>query len=50
MDKEPKTTRLHLVAAPSLVAAIDDWRKTQSDLPSRSEAIRRLVSDALRKD
>jgi hypothetical protein len=23
--------------------AVDDWRRTQTDLPSRAEAIRRLV-------
>ena len=26
---------------------LDDWRRTQDDLPSRSEAIRRLVASAL---
>jgi hypothetical protein len=25
------------------IKAIDDWRRTQSDLPNRPEAIRRLV-------
>jgi hypothetical protein len=25
------------------VAAIDEWRRKQADLPSRSEAIRRFV-------
>lgn len=28
---------------------LDDWRRTQDDLPSRSEAIRRLVAIALKK-
>ena len=27
--------------------SIDDWRRKQPDLPSRSEAIRRLVAMAL---
>ena len=26
---------------------IDDWRRTQPDLPSRSEAVRRLVDTAI---
>ena len=47
MVEEQKTFRLNMVIEPSLVAAIDDWRKQQVDLPSRSEAIRRLVAEAL---
>lgn len=27
--------------------AIDDWRRKQSDIPTRSEAIRRLVEKGL---
>jgi hypothetical protein len=30
--------------------AIDEWRRQQPDLPSRSEAIRRLVDIALRAE
>jgi hypothetical protein len=30
------------------VAAIDEWRRKQPDLPSRSEAIRRLVELGLK--
>jgi len=29
-------------------ATIDDWRRKQADLPGRSEAIRRLVAQALK--
>lgn len=29
------------------VAALDNWRRQQSDLPNRSEAIRRLVEKSL---
>lgn len=32
-----------MVIAPSQVAAIDAWRAKQPGIPSRSEAIRRLV-------
>jgi metal-responsive CopG/Arc/MetJ family transcriptional regulator len=31
-------------------AQIDDWRRKQVDLPSRSEAIRRLAAQALTAD
>lgn len=31
------------------LAAIDDWRRQEPDLPSRSEAIRRLVEFAILK-
>lgn len=37
-----------MVITPSEVAAVDDWRRKQPDLPSRSEAIRRLVAVALK--
>ena len=30
------------------IAAIDEWRRKQSDLPTRSEAIRRLVEIGLK--
>lgn len=29
--------------------SIDDWRRTQEDLPHRAEAIRRLVERGLRR-
>jgi nitrogen regulatory protein PII len=35
--------RIQLVASSNFSKTIDQWRRTQSDLPSRSEAIRRLV-------
>lgn len=28
--------------------AVDEWRRNQPDIPSRTEAIRRLVEEALR--
>lgn len=31
------------------LAAVDDWRRRQPDLPTRSEAIRRLVAEAVEK-
>jgi metal-responsive CopG/Arc/MetJ family transcriptional regulator len=32
------------------LALIDNWRRAQPDLPSRSEAIRRLVEIALKEE
>jgi hypothetical protein len=40
---EKKTIRLQMVISPSERADIDKWRSKQPDIPSRSEAIRRLV-------
>ncbi len=48
MENELKSLRLQMVISPSEVAAIDAWRKGQEDLPSRSEAIRRLVAAGLK--
>lgn len=31
----------------ALLTKIDDWRRRQDDIPTRSEAIRRLVRKAL---
>jgi metal-responsive CopG/Arc/MetJ family transcriptional regulator len=31
-----------------LVTAIDEWRREQSDLPNRPEAMRRLIEQALK--
>ena len=33
---------------PAWMKRIDDWRRKQDDLPSRAEAIRRLVETALK--
>lgn len=41
MDKLDQ--RIQLVASKQFNEDVDAWRRTQSDLPSRSEAIRRLV-------
>ena len=41
--------RIQLVADDEFIAAIDAWRRKQEDLPSRSEAIRRLVYLGIKK-
>jgi metal-responsive CopG/Arc/MetJ family transcriptional regulator len=41
---EPVLVRLQ----PELAKPLDDWRRRQTDLPSRAEAIRRLTQQALK--
>jgi len=43
MTREKKDVRLQLVMSQRDVSAIDEWRRKQADLPSRSEAIRRMI-------
>lgn len=50
MSAETKTVRIGMFMAPSEVEAIDEWRRRQPDLPSRSEAIRRLVKIAIKDE
>jgi metal-responsive CopG/Arc/MetJ family transcriptional regulator len=44
---EPLDQRLQLVISKGQVREIDEWRRLQPDLPSRSEAIRRLIEAGL---
>ena len=48
MADELKDLRIPVMMAATDVAAIDAWRRKQDDLPSRSEAIRRLVELGLK--
>ena len=48
MADELKDLRIPVMMAATEVAAIDAWRRKQDDLPSRSEAIRRLVDLGLK--
>ena len=41
-------TKLLIGFTDDLLRGIDDWRRKQPDLPSRSESIRRLVGQALK--
>jgi len=43
VDSEAVNVRLER----GMLAQLDDWRRDQSDLPSRPEAIRRIVAEAL---
>lgn len=42
-----KTERIELRASAEFLKALDEWRRRQPDLPSRSSAIRQLVEKAL---
>jgi hypothetical protein len=44
-DPDPGTT---IRLPPDLKTAIDAWRRKQDDLPTRSEAIRRLIELGLK--
>jgi metal-responsive CopG/Arc/MetJ family transcriptional regulator len=44
-DKD-QLKRLHVKVPPTFLRILDGWRREQPDLPSRSEAIRRLVSSS----
>ena len=48
MADELKDLRIPVMMGATEVAAIDEWRRRQADLPSRSEAIRRLVELGLK--
>lgn len=40
---DPKTFRMELRLSPDMVERLDEWRRHQPDIPTRSEAVRRLV-------
>lgn len=42
--------RLYLTMSSDQLSAIDEWRRMQMDLPSREEAVRRLVEWAVRQE
>ena len=50
MTEEEQTERFQMRVSPSFLRLIDDWRRKQPDLPSRAEAIRRLVEQAVKPD
>jgi hypothetical protein len=46
--EDQKTERFEMRAPTRLLSSVDDWRRHQPDLPSRSEAIRRLIETGLK--
>jgi uncharacterized protein YfbU (UPF0304 family) len=47
MNAEAMTERFEMRLGPSVLEGLDSWRATQDDLPSRAEAVRRLVEVGL---
>jgi uncharacterized protein YfbU (UPF0304 family) len=47
MNAEAMTERFEMRLGQSVLEEVDSWRARQSDVPSRSEAVRRLVETAL---
>lgn len=43
MSTEEQSERFQMRVSPAFLRLVDDWRRKQPDLPSRAEAIRRLV-------
>ena len=43
----PKTERFEMRLETAMIERVDEWRRRQEDLPSRGEAIRRLVEQSL---
>jgi metal-responsive CopG/Arc/MetJ family transcriptional regulator len=50
MEEEKLDQRIQLVASLQFVSRVDEWRRKQADIPSRSEAIRRLVEETLERE
>jgi hypothetical protein len=48
MADEKKDQRIPVMMSSDEVSAIDEWRRRHPDLPSRSEAIRRLIDLGLK--
>jgi hypothetical protein len=40
--------RINLHLSPALLAALDEWRRAERDIPTRSEAVRRLMAQSLK--
>lgn len=45
-DSEPVMIRMQ----PAMIAAIDEYRRTQEDLPTRPEVIRRVMAEFLERE
>lgn len=47
LDEESPTERVQIVTTAAWVARVEEWRRKQPKIPSKSEAIRMLVDQAL---
>jgi hypothetical protein len=43
LDEDSETERVQIVAPQSWIRRIEEWRRAQPKIPSRSDAIRQLV-------
>ena len=43
-----QTERFEMRVTKSFLKSVDDWRRRQEDLPTRAEAIRRLVEAGIK--
>jgi hypothetical protein len=43
-SKRPQDRLFQMRVSEQFLRTVDDWRRSQTDLPSRAEAIRRLVT------
>lgn len=43
LDEDSETERVQIVAPSSWIQRIEEWRRAQPKIPSRSDAIRQLV-------
>jgi len=53
LEENSETERVQIVAPTSWIRRIEEWRRTQPKIPSRSDAIRQLVDaglDAMKRD
>jgi hypothetical protein len=46
-NMEDQSQRFQIRGSPAFFKSVDKWRREQPDLPSRAEAFRRLVEQAL---
>jgi hypothetical protein len=47
-DKEKMSETVYVRCSPTMVEALDAWRRTEADLPTRAEALRRIAARALK--
>lgn len=43
-----KSERFEMRVSEELLDRVDEWRRQQADLPSRAEAMRRLIEESLK--
>lgn len=49
-SEEQQSEKFQMRVSPEFLRRVDDWRRKQTDIPSRSEAVRQLVEKALEQE